>query len=174
MFGPTEEVVIERLVGSERYPPAAADFFDFYKSSFHSMASLHDGMLDILKFLKEKRILLAVFTGKGSHSTDITLQELGIRDYFDMIVTGHDVTKHKPSSEGIQKVIERLKLNPDEVLMIGDAVSDVKAAHGAGIPISAVVWDSYGRDKVMQMETDYLFHDVKELHEWLEGVLQKN
>lgn len=174
MFGPTEEVVIERLVGSERYPLAAADFFDFYKSSFHSMASLHDGMIDILKFLKEKGILLAVFTGKGSHSTDITLRELGIREYFGVIVTGDDVTEHKPSPEGIQKVIDRFGLKRDEVLMIGDAVSDVKASHEAGIPIAVVVWDSYGKDKVMEMETDYVFHNVPELHEWLEKVVQKN
>jgi pyrophosphatase PpaX len=171
MFGPPEEVAVERFVGSARYPVAIADFFDFYKSNLRSMAKLHPGMDEILRFLKEKKLLLAVFTGKGSHSTEITLQELGIRQYFDMIVTGQDVVNHKPSSEGIRKVMDRFSLPPDEVLMIGDAVADVKAAHEAGIPIAAVVWDSYAKEKVMNMETDYLFHDVKELHGWLRQVV---
>ncbi|MEK6570618.1 MAG: HAD-IA family hydrolase [Bacteroidota bacterium] len=174
MFGPTEEVAIERLIGKERHSIAMADFFEFYKSNFRSMAKLHPGMDDVLRFLKQKKLLLAVFTGKGSHSTEITLEQLGIRQYFDMVVTGHDVSEHKPSSEGIQKVLERYSLDPEEVLMIGDAVADVKAAREAGIFIAAVVWDSYAKEKVMKMETDYLFHDVKELREWLENVLQTN
>jgi pyrophosphatase PpaX len=171
MFGPPEEVAIEKLVGAERASAAIADFFDFYKSNFHSMARLHEGVKAILEFLKKKRILLAVFTGKGSHTTDITLAELGIRAYFDMVVTGHDVAMHKPSSEGIRKVISRYHLRPNEVLMIGDAVSDVRAAHEAGVPIAAVLWDSYGRDKVIEMEPDYLFDDVRALHMWLEHLL---
>ena len=174
MFGPPEEVAIERLVGAERYPIAIADFFDFYKSNFRSMAKLHSGMLDVLRLLKLKGILLAVFTGKGSHSTDITLEELGIRQYFDMIVTGHSVTYHEPSSEGIQKVIKHFGLRRNQVLMVGDAVSDVKAAHEAGILVAAVVWDSYGKDGVMEMKTDFLFHDVKELYAWLKSTLENN
>jgi phosphoglycolate phosphatase-like HAD superfamily hydrolase len=68
-------------------------------------------------------------------------------------------------------VMDRFKLPPGEILMIGDAVADVKASHEAGIPIAAVVWDSYAKDKIMQMKTDYLFHNVAELREWLEEVL---
>jgi pyrophosphatase PpaX len=171
MFGPPEEVAVERLVGDGRLPAAMTDFFDFYKRNFHLMAKLYPGMDEILKFLKEKKLLLAVFTGKGTRSTEITLQEFGIRQYFDMIVTGNDVVNHKPSAEGIRKVMDRFKLPPGEVLMIGDAVADVKASHEAGIPIAAVVWDSYAKDKIMQMKTDYLFHNVAELREWLEEVL---
>ena len=172
MFGPPEEIAIERLVGDGRLSLAMADFFDFYRRNFHLRAKLHPGMDEILGFLKERKLFLAVFTGKGTRSTEITLQELGVRHYFDMIVTGNDVVNHKPSSEGIRKVMDRFKLSHDEVLMIGDAVADVKASHEAGIPIAAVVWDSYAKDKVMQMDTDYLFHDVAELREWLEKILR--
>jgi pyrophosphatase PpaX len=172
MFGPPEEVAVERLLGSGRSAAAMADFFDFYRSNFRSMAKLHPGMDDILRFLKEGGLFLAVFTGKGSQSTEITLQELGIRQYFDMIVTGQDVVNHKPSSEGIRKVMDRFGLHPDEVLMIGDAVADVKAAHEAGVPIAAVVWDSYAKEKVMRMEPDYLFHDVTGLYGWLRQMLR--
>jgi len=174
MFGPPEEVAIERFVGRARSQAAIADFFDFYKSNLRRMAKLHAGMDEILRFLKQRNRLLAVFTGKGSHSTEITLEGLGIRQYFDMIVTGQDVVNHKPSSEGIRKVMDRFNLPPDEVLMIGDAVADVKAAHEAGIPIAAVVWDSYAKQKVMEMKTDFLFHDVKELYGWLRQVIGEN
>ena len=171
LFGPTEEVAIERLVGTERAPIAVADFFDYYKSNFSSSAKLHEGMVEILEYLKRRKVLLAVFTGKGSRSTELTLEGLGVRHYFDMLVTGDDVKAHKPSAEGIHNVLQQFSLKGDEVLMIGDSVGDVRAAHEAGVPIAAVLWDSYSREKVLAMKTDYLFHDVKELHDWLKGLV---
>jgi phosphoglycolate phosphatase-like HAD superfamily hydrolase len=53
--------------------------------------------------------------------------------------------------------------------MVGDSVGDVKASHEAGVKVAAVLWDSYSREKVLQMKTDYVFHDVKEFSEWLRG-----
>ncbi len=81
MFGPPEEVAIQQFVGEERFPLAMADFFDFYKSNFRSLARAYPGVIEILDFLKGKNIILAVFTGKGLHSTEITLEQLGITDY---------------------------------------------------------------------------------------------
>ena len=83
------------------------------------------------------------------------------------MVTGNDVVKRKPSSEGLLKIMERFTLQPDELLMVGDSVSDIKAAHEAGVKIAAVVWDSYAKEKVLQMKTDFVFNDIIELQEWL-------
>jgi phosphoglycolate phosphatase-like HAD superfamily hydrolase len=51
--------------------------------------------------------------------------------------------------------------------MVGDAVSDVQAAREAGVRIAAVLWDSYGRDSVMQMDVDYRFDNVAKFDAWL-------
>jgi len=51
--------------------------------------------------------------------------------------------------------------------MIGDSVSDVKASKEAGIKIASVLWDSYGREKVKEMESDFYFHSVEALREFL-------
>jgi len=145
MFGPPDEVAIMNLVGKDNAEVALIDFLDFYKSNHTSMAKLYDGVDKLLNYLKQKGILLAVFTGKGRLSAMITLEELGIKKYFDLIVSGSDVVNHKPSSEGIQKVVDYFGLEKDKVLMVGDGVADIKAAHEAGVPVAAVVWDSYGR-----------------------------
>jgi pyrophosphatase PpaX len=171
MFGPPEEIAIQRLVGNERLDDAMKDFYAFYESHHPSMAEAYKGIREILDFLKRQGIVLAVFTGKGKRSALITLEKLSIKNYFDLIVTGTDVVLHKPSAEGIRKVMQQFGLSTDDVLMVGDAVADVKAAHEAGIPIAAVLWDSYGKKMVMQMEVDYLFHNVKEFSEWIRLVI---
>ena len=169
MFGPPDEVAIMNLVGKDNAEVALIDFLDFYKSNHTSMAKLYDGVDKLLNYLKQKGILLAVFTGKGRLSAMITLEELGIKKYFDLIVSGSDVVNHKPSSEGIQKVVDYFGLEKDKVLMVGDGVADIKAAHEAGVPVAAVVWDSYGREKVEMMSVDFLFESVGELYAHLKS-----
>lgn len=171
MFGPPEEVVIGNLVGQDRLDDAMEDFFTFYESRHPKMADAYRGIREVLEYLKRQEILLAVFTGKGKRAALITLEKIGIKDYFDIIVTGNDVNNHKPSAEGIRKVITRFGLPPNEVLMVGDSVADVKAARDAGVAMAAVLWDSYSKEKVMEMEPDYFFHSVDEFADWLKKMV---
>ncbi len=171
MFGPPEDIAIERMVGSKNIDAAMGDFYNFYETHHPGMAEMYDGMREILEFLKEPGIILAIFTGKGKRSTLITLEKIGIKQYFDLIVTGHDVRNHKPSADGIRKVLDKFGFPPEQVLMVGDAVADVRAAHEAGVPMAAVLWDSYGHEAVVQMDVDYRFYSVAEFSAWLRSVI---
>jgi HAD superfamily hydrolase (TIGR01509 family) len=168
MFGPPEEVALLNIVGEEKIDEAMDEYLRYYRAHHAELARLHPGMKEILDLVRSRRCKLAIFTGKGAHTTRITLGELGVADYFDYIVTGNDVTNHKPSSEGIQKILRHFALSPEEALMVGDAVSDVKAAHAANVKIGVVVWDSYAKERVLAMQTDYVFRTVDELKQWLE------
>ena len=168
MFGPPEEEALLHIVRQDQMKEVMADYLNFYRSQHSRLARLFPGIEDVLKFIKQHGLKMALFTGKGTHTTTITLEEFGIKQYFDYVVTGDDVKNFKPSPEGLQKILSHFSLQPDEVLMVGDHVSDVKASHDAGVKIAAVVWDSYTKDKVLLMKTDAVFHTVQELHRWLE------
>lgn len=167
MFGPPEEVAVENIVGKDQVDEAMDDLCEFYNEHHPMMAEIHEGIRELLDFLKQRGLLLALFTGKGKRTTLITLEKFSLKPYFDLIVTGNDVENHKPSADGIRKVMKTFHLKPGELLMVGDAVSDVKAAHEAGVAIAAVLWDSYGKEKVLQMDPDYRFHNVGAFTEWL-------
>jgi HAD superfamily hydrolase (TIGR01549 family) len=167
MFGPPEEGALLAIVNKEQIDAAMKEYLLFYRTHHNHLARLFPGIEEILKFIKERGKKLAIFTGKGVYTTTITLQEFLIEEYFDYIVTGNDVVKHKPSSEGLQKIMEHFELKPNNVLMVGDSAVDAEAAHEAGIEIAAVVWDSYAKEKVLQMNTDYVFYNVGEFHDWL-------
>lgn len=167
LFGPPEEDVVRAIVGEERAAEAMEEYLRFYRSYHKKIARLHDGIEFILRTCKEHGKILAVFTGKGRATTRITLEECGIVQYFDMIVTGDDVRAHKPSPEGLQKIMERYALQPSEMLLIGDAPADVTAARKAGIHIAAALWDSYAKETMVQMKTDFVFHRAEELQLWM-------
>ena len=164
-FGPTEDVILKELC-KENYELARKDYYNYYKEN-HSIAQMYDGIRELIIDLKNCGVLLSIFTGKGRTSSLITLDELGITKYFDMIVTGDDVYNHKPSPEGIIKFLKKFNLNPNKVLMIGDAPSDVKASKKAGVHIASVVWDSYSETEVIKLNGENIFHSVTELRDYI-------
>jgi HAD superfamily hydrolase (TIGR01549 family) len=168
LFGPPEEGALIPIVGAERLDAAMDDLCEYYRRQHGAMAGLHDGMEEVLAFLKSRHIPLAVFTGKGRRTAQITLEALGIEGYFDMIVSGNDVVRHKPDPEGILKVIEAYALPPSHVLMIGDAVGDITASRAAGVTPVAVLWDSYDKERVARAGADMVFHEVSGLLAWLQ------
>ena len=171
LFGPPEKEAVENMIGSQQIDSAMNEYYHFYQERHNDLASLYPGIKDLLEFIKSKGIIISLFTGKGRRTTEITLHEFGIEQYFDSVVTGDDVDHFKPSGDGIRIIMRKFSLQPDEVLMVGDAVADIKAAGEFGVPIAAVVWDSYGKDKVVEAKTDLLFHSVGEFRTWLERTL---
>ncbi|MFA7420017.1 MAG: HAD family hydrolase [Melioribacteraceae bacterium] len=166
MFGPTEDVILKEWMKND-YTEARKDYFDFYSSQHQHMADIYPGMIEILRLIKSKNIPLSIYTGKGKDSATITLKEIGVYDLFDMIVTGDDVKESKPSREGIDMFIEKFELDRNRVLMIGDAPADVIAAHRAGVKAASVLWDSYAKEKVMQMQSDFFFETVEDFKTFL-------
>lgn len=165
LFGPTEDVILKELC-KENFEAAKHDYYNYYRQN-HNIAQLYDGIRELILDLKKQNVLLSIFTGKGRTSSLITLDELGLTDFFDMIVTGDDVANHKPSPEGIIKFLETFKFKSADVLMIGDAPSDIIAAREAGVEVASAIWDSYSIDKVKALNPDNIFHTVTELRNYI-------
>ena len=165
LFGPTEDIILKEICKDD-YESARKDYYIYYKNN-HSIAQLYEGIKSLIIDIKNANILLSIFTGKGRTSALITLNEHGLTEYFDLIVSGDDVSNHKPSPEGIIKFLSKNNLNPSDVLMIGDAPSDIIAAKEAGVEIASVVWDSYSEDEVKKLNGNNIFHTVDELRDYI-------
>ncbi len=167
LFGPTEDVILKEW-GGDNFEVIKDDYYKFYSDN-HYIANLYPGIKDVLNFIKSKNVLLSIFTGKGRKAAAITLKKLEVYNYFDLIVTGDDVIKHKPDAEGINKFVDKFSLEKERVLMIGDSPSDIKAARSAGVKIASVIWDRYTKREVINLDNDYVFYKVSKLKEFLEN-----
>jgi pyrophosphatase PpaX len=167
MFGPPEEGALLDVVGEEKIDQAMREYLIFYRRHHKDLARLHPGIRDLLRFLQKRKVHCALFTGKGIHTTTITMQSFALMPYFEYVVTGNDVVNHKPDPEGIEKILDHFSLRKDEVLMVGDSIGDVKAAREAGVKVAIVLWDSYSKEKVVHTKTNYAFHTVTEFSMWI-------
>lgn len=166
LFGPTEDVILKELM-KENYENARRDYFKFYTENHDSLVITFPEIEDVLKIIKSNKIPISIYTGKGKDSTKITLEKLGLIEYFDLIVTGDDVIEHKPSPEGIYMFTQMFNLDKNKVLLIGDSHVDIIAARNASIKIASVVWDSYAKSKIYEMGSDYIFNDINELKNFI-------
>lgn len=65
---------------------------------------------------------------------------LGLRDYFEDMVSCDDTNVHKPNPEPILLCLEKLGIAKDEAIMVGDSPFDIKCANNAGVKSVLVDW----------------------------------
>ena len=91
-----------------------------------------DGAIQFVVELRQAGIALGLATSAARGRTEATLSELGIKDYFDAIVTGDDVSVGKPDPSIYRMAAACLHQAPTRLLAFEDAVSGVQAALCAG------------------------------------------
>ena len=125
---------------------------------------------EILSSLKAKRILVGLITGKGQRSTQLTLRNYGLEDFFDVVKT---VASSGPVKDRkIEEVIEEFSLDRKEILYVGDAPSDVTACRDCDIKIAAAAWTpTANAAELKQVRPDFLFSSVSAFFDFLRNQL---
>jgi HAD superfamily hydrolase (TIGR01509 family) len=127
---------IERIIPPALWAPAkaAARSIDF--AELAPLVQAQNGIEDLLKRLKTRGMPVGVDTNGGGESR-LILTEVGVIDYFDVIVTADDVSRPKPHPEGVHKILGRFGVAPAKAVFIGDSEVDQKTAQAAGVPFWA-------------------------------------
>ncbi|MBO4882247.1 MAG: HAD family phosphatase [Lachnospiraceae bacterium] len=93
---------------------------------------LKPGIKELLDFLKEKGVIIAVATATDIERTERYLKAAGIYEYFDKICSAADVKEGKPAPYVYIEACKQLKLMPEECLAVEDAPNGIKSAADAG------------------------------------------
>jgi mannitol-1-/sugar-/sorbitol-6-/2-deoxyglucose-6-phosphatase len=109
-----------------------------YFSNKSDYVRLYPGVIELLSSLKEEGMMICLGSNGGRRSIEKLMQKLGIKKYFSSIVTFDDVENGKPNPEMFLKNAHNLKLNPEECIVIEDAVEGIIGAHAAGMKVIAV------------------------------------
>lgn len=87
-----------------------------------------------LEFIKEaKKMNIKIALGSASKNAVTILDRLDIKNYFDALITGNEVSKAKPDPEVFLKGAEALGLNANECIVFEDAKAGIEAAQNGGM-----------------------------------------
>lgn len=96
------------------------------------------GLLDLLFDLNERNIPIALASSSPASWISATLQSLGVRDYFSVVVSGDDVKHGKPEPDIYLKASALLGIPPERCLVLEDSPAGMLAGKRAGMAIIGI------------------------------------
>ncbi|HEY6975929.1 MAG TPA: HAD family phosphatase [Chitinophagaceae bacterium] len=94
--------------------------------------------IKLLEQLQQYDLKIALATSSRREKMKMVLKLTGLLPYFEVIVTGEEVSKSKPAPDIFLIAAKKLELPPDQCLVIEDAVNGIKAAKNAGMKCIAI------------------------------------
>jgi beta-phosphoglucomutase len=91
-----------------------------------------DGAADLVRDCRRSGFRLAVGSSGPPENVDLVLDGMGIRGFFDAVITARQVTRGKPDPQVFQLAASALDLPPQRCAVIEDAPSGIDAALAAG------------------------------------------
>lgn len=148
-------------------------FLELYAENTSQRSVLYPGVMEALAYFKQAGYPLGCVTNKAAQFTLPLLKDLGIHDDFGIIVSGDTLERKKPDPMPLLHVAEHFGISPQDSLMLGDSVSDVKAARAAGFQIICM---SYGYNHGMDIrdaKPDAVVDSMAEVEALLENAQQR-
>ncbi len=109
-----------------------------YRDLIHGKAKAFPGVTQLLQVMKRGKYPLALGTSAPPENVELVAAQLGLSDYFDVVVCGEDVKESKPAPEIFLRAAEQLGVEPRECVVFEDSAHGVAAAKGAGMKCVAV------------------------------------
>jgi phosphoglycolate phosphatase len=165
---------IERLLelavpdGKEnpKFSQAFEDFKEDYAIHCNDKTRPYDGVLELMRVLKEHGIKMAIVSNKA----DFGVQKL-LEIYFGEVVTvaigQRDNLRKKPAPDMVWEALKELGSEKEEAVYIGDSEVDLATAGNSGLPCISVEWGFRDRSFLEKEGAECIVSSAKELEKLL-------
>jgi phosphoglycolate phosphatase len=82
---------------------------------------------------------------------------------FPSIIGGDSFKTRKPDPEGLNHLLARYRLSPDQAVMVGDSAVDIETGKNANVLTCAVNYGMGDSDAIQTLEPDWTIDDISEL-----------
>lgn len=166
MIGLPLKDIGRRFVNEEA--PAFEERYQYYYHRDHDLYTrLFPGTLEMLEGLKNQGIRLGIVTSKGKPGTTRTAAFTRLDRYMDVVVTAHDVARHKPDPEPLLTALATLRTQVGQSIYIGDSSYDILTGKNAGCLTLGVTWGLDSRAELEKLSPDGLLESWGELQAYL-------
>jgi phosphoglycolate phosphatase len=126
------------LLGEERVSRGLLLFRKKYEEVFRENTRLLPDAREVLETLHDRGIRLAVATNKlGRFSREI-FEHFEMEKLFTVIVGDGDVPQNKPDPEMLRLAMEKMGVEKERTIFVGDSVIDIQTGKNAGVRVFAV------------------------------------
>ena len=118
--------------------------------------------------LKNSGFKLSLVTGRNHKLTSLHMKEAGFDlNSFDVIVTCEETKNHKPDPEPILYAYKLLKVEPEDVIYVGDSLLDYQSAKKSGVEFFAVLTGDIDKKEFRENGIKNIISSISELPKFL-------
>lgn len=148
----------------ELFSEALEEFKAYYKVHCNDKTKPYEGILPMLKVLKEKGYKMAIVSNKADFAVK-ELNEIYFSSYISVAVGACEGRQKKPAPDAVFAAVEELKLQPEQCIYVGDSQVDVATAQNSGLPCIAVEWGFRDRQKLKEAGAEHIISSPEEILE---------
>lgn len=135
---------------------------------------------NVIKYLKKKGFVLVIASTTNDHTIEHykkdnknIITKANLEDFFSIIYSKGAVKELKPNPEVHYKILNELKVKPEECLIVEDSLIGVQAAHNANIDV-AVMYDKYsdGNRNEINRLSQYQFDNFNQMLNYIKKELE--
>ncbi|MER6128796.1 HAD-IA family hydrolase [Streptomyces sp. NPDC001795] len=153
---------IMRIMG---LPPEMEEPFVRESHRLAPQVQVFPGVPELLRELHRRGVPMAVATGKAGERARALLGRLGLVDLFDIVIGSDEVSRPKPAPDMVSLAVSVLGARAGHTVMVGDAVTDLHSARGAGVVAAAALWAGVESEPLLREAPDVVLHSPVELLE---------
>ena len=139
------------------------DFSSFYVSNQLNKTKPYKHVVETLKKIKEQGIKIAILSNKVEENTLVIVNHLFPKGLFDYVVGQRKNVPLKPDPTSLKGLIEKLNVDKDEVLYVGDSDTDMKTADNLKVKKIAVTYGYRDYMVLKEYHPDYVINDFEEI-----------
>jgi pyrophosphatase PpaX len=123
---------------------------------------LFPGVKEVLSELRNRGIKIVVSTTRSKITSLASIEQVGILNNLDLVLSVEDVTAPRPNPDCIRKSMEQFSILPEETLMIGDRAIDMDAGKNIGVKTVGVMYGAEGK-RIANSRPDYTIEEISQL-----------
>ena len=176
MFGRTNEDIIAYAIGKRPSPELVEKFAVEKEQVYRDMCKRHPEIFklapfaeEFLNYLKESNIPRTIATMREKDNVDFYKKEFHLEKWFDVekIVYSDGIIPGKPAPDIYLIAAKRLGLDPQNCIVVEDAISGINAAKNAGIGKVVAIASMEKPDFYSDLGVDLIITDFKDYKEIL-------
>ncbi|PNQ85975.1 HAD family hydrolase [Paenibacillus polymyxa] len=137
--GVTLESMWRQVLDRHQLTHTLEEALAYHRKNVMQTITAHEGLVAInglerwLDWLREKGIPVAVASSSPRSLIDLIMEKTGLGRYFDIRITGEEVSQGKPAPDIFLYAAELLDIAPAHCIVIEDSRNGVHAAKSAGM-----------------------------------------
>lgn len=165
------KLLIERSMSAERdwtdseFEKVFSLYNELYNADTLYLTEPYGGVIDMLHSLKNAGIKTAVLSNKPHIATEDVVRTVFGEELFDVVQGAVDGVPLKPDPTAVFGIMDKLNLNSENTIFVGDTKVDIGTGKNAGLYSVGVLWGFRDEAELSEAGADIIISSPEKITE---------